>query len=122
MNVLIIDCNPFSSAAASAANNLVRCLLGAGGVAAVVPLLNKIGSGWTSTLIAAMWILFSSFWWAAIMWGPRWREEKRQRRERGSDNDEEKEGNVLNESLPNIEDGVAVEMKTAHGANAGGQK
>ena len=79
MNVLIVDCNPASSAAASAANNLTRCLLGAGGVAAVVPLLDKIGSGWTSTLIALVWFLFSAFWWVAIAWGPRWREEKRKR-------------------------------------------
>ncbi|KAI4127085.1 MAG: hypothetical protein LQ347_004745 [Umbilicaria vellea] len=122
MNVLIIDCNPVSSAAASAAFNLVRCLLGAGGVAAVVPLLNKIGSGWTSTLIAAVLILFSSFWWAAIIWGPRWREEKRQREEKRSGHDEEKEEKVLNESLSAIEDGVAVETRTAHGADAGSQK
>ena len=102
MNVLVIDCNPASSAAASAANNLVRCLLGAGGVAAVVPLLNRIGSGWTSTLIALVWLLFSSFWWVAIIWGPRWREEKRKRKEREVGADEEKRGNSAKEKLASV--------------------
>lgn len=37
MNTLVIDLNPNSAAASTAANNLIRCLLGAGAVAVVVP-------------------------------------------------------------------------------------
>lgn len=76
LSALVIDINPKSSAAASAANNLVRCLLGAGGVAIVNPLFNSLGRGWTATLIALVWVLTSSFWWLVIIWGPRWRKEK----------------------------------------------
>ena len=122
MNVLIVDCNPASSAAASAANNLVRCLLGAGGVAAVDPLRNRIGSGWTSTLIALVWLLFSSFWWAAIIWGPRWREQKRTRKQRESEGDERKRRDVGKEMLPEVENGVASETKSPNGTEAGWQK
>ncbi|MCJ1283825.1 hypothetical protein MMC26_003156 [Xylographa opegraphella] len=77
LNVLVVDCHPDSSAAASAALNLVRCLLGAGGVAAVIPLLDSIGSGWTGTMVTLIWILTSAMWWAPMIWGPRWRAEKK---------------------------------------------
>ena len=77
LSVLNVDCHPESSAAASAALNLIRCLLGAGGVAAVIPLLDKIGSGWTGTLVTFIWILSSAMWWAPLIWGPRWRKEKK---------------------------------------------
>ena len=76
LSALVIDTNPKSSAAASAANNLVRCLLGAGGVAIVNPLFNSLGRGWTATLIALVLVLTSSFWWLVIIWGPHWRIEK----------------------------------------------
>jgi hypothetical protein len=46
---LNIDVNPRSPAAASAAFQLVRCLIDAGGVALVTPLLNSLGFGWTGT-------------------------------------------------------------------------
>lgn len=81
LSALIIDINPKSSAAASASNNLVRCLLGAGGVAIVNPLFNALGRGWTATLIALVWVLTSSCWWVVIIWGPRWRREKASKEE-----------------------------------------
>ncbi|MCJ1292669.1 hypothetical protein MMC34_004222 [Xylographa carneopallida] len=81
LNVLIVDCHPDSSAAASAALNLVRCLLGAGGVAAVIPLLDRIGSGWTGTMVTLIWVLMSGMWWAPMVWGPRWRAEKKIRQD-----------------------------------------
>ncbi|MCJ1315171.1 hypothetical protein MMC15_000487 [Xylographa vitiligo] len=77
LNVLVVDCHPSSSAAASAALNLTRCLLGAGGVAAVIPLLDRIGSGWTGTMVTLIWIVASAMWWAPMIWGPQWRQEKK---------------------------------------------
>ncbi|MCJ1414634.1 hypothetical protein MMC32_000961 [Xylographa parallela] len=81
LNVLVVDCHPDSSAAASAALNLVRCLLGAGGVAAVIPLLNRIGSGWTGTMVTVIWILASAMWWAPMIWGLQWRQEKKMKQD-----------------------------------------
>jgi predicted MFS family arabinose efflux permease len=83
---LVIDINPDSTAAAGAAFNFVRCLLGAGGVAVAKPMLNSIGRGWTSTIVSFIWIGLSVCWWAAIAFGPRWRREKKEKKLR-------KEGN-----------------------------
>ena len=79
LNVLIIDCYPDSPSAATAANNLIRCLLGAGGVALVEPLLNSIGRGWTGTLLSFIWAIGSLLWWSAWIWGQRWRKEKKRK-------------------------------------------
>jgi MFS family permease len=59
MNVLIVDLNYSAAASATAANNLVRCLLGAGGAAVIMPLINRLGMGWTFTAIAGVWIALS---------------------------------------------------------------
>lgn len=80
---LIIDINPRSPAAATAAFTFVRCLIGAGAVAVVNPMLNSLGRGWTTTLIALVWVVMSSMWWAAIFWGPKWRKAKKSKK--GSD-------------------------------------
>ncbi|KAH8908294.1 putative MFS transporter [Coniochaeta sp. PMI_546] len=76
LTALLVDINPRSPAAATAAHQFVRCVLGAAGVAVVNPMLNGIGRGWTSTLIALVWVVFSACWWAVIYWGPKWRKQK----------------------------------------------
>jgi multidrug resistance protein len=77
LTALLVDINPRSPAAATAAHQFVRCVLGAGGVAVVNPMLKGIGRGWTSTLIARVWVVFSACWWAVIYWGPKWRAQKK---------------------------------------------
>jgi predicted MFS family arabinose efflux permease len=77
LTALVIDLNPQSPAAATAAFNLARCLLGAGGVALGNPMVTKLGRGWTSTLIAGVWVLLSSCWWLVIIFGPKWRRERK---------------------------------------------
>ncbi|KAH8651589.1 major facilitator superfamily domain-containing protein [Tricladium varicosporioides] len=74
---LVIDINPERPAASSAAFNLIRCLLGAGGVALVNLMLDSLGRGWTSTMIAFIWLGMSVCWWAVIAFGPRWRKAKK---------------------------------------------
>jgi multidrug resistance protein len=74
---LTVDINPRSPAAATAASQFLRCLLGAGGVALVNPMLDNLGSGWTGTVVAAVWVVMSVSWWSVIYWGPRWRSTKR---------------------------------------------
>jgi len=51
--------------------------VGAGAVAFVNPLLNAIGLGWTSVLVAGVWILISPVVLLITKYGPRWREEAR---------------------------------------------
>jgi hypothetical protein len=47
MNILIVDLYYETPATAMAANNLVRCFLGAGAAATVNPLIQRMGVQWT---------------------------------------------------------------------------
>lgn len=77
LNTLVVDCHQQRPATATAANNLFRCLFGAGAVAVAVPMIDRIGVGWTGTFVAGLWIVFSPGLWAVKRWGQGWREEKR---------------------------------------------
>lgn len=81
-STLIIDFYPTASATATAANNLLRCLLGAGATAVVEPMIQGIGRGWTFTLVALLLALLSPMLWAVYIKGMVWREERRLRTER----------------------------------------
>lgn len=52
MNVLIVDLYYSTPATVMAANNLVRCSLGAGAAAVVNPLVSKLGVQWTYGIVA----------------------------------------------------------------------
>lgn len=52
MNILIVDLYYETPATAMAANNLVRCFLGAGAAAAVNPLIKQIGVQWTYFIVS----------------------------------------------------------------------
>lgn len=81
ISALLVDSHPQSPAAATAAANFVRCLLGAGGVAATVPLIDAIGRGWTSTIFGLLWLALSPMLWAVMKHGPRWRREQKEKLE-----------------------------------------
>lgn len=79
LQILMVDLNPGHAAASTAANNLFRCLLGAGSTAVVIPMIEKMGVGWSYTFAALVWALFSPLliW---MMWtGPKWRKAKKAR-------------------------------------------
>ena len=80
--ILLVDIHPGRPATATAANNLIRCLLSAGASAVIIPMLNAIGRGWTYTLISIIWLLSSPCCIMLIKFGPRWRKEKRLREEK----------------------------------------
>jgi multidrug resistance protein len=81
MAILLVDLYPGKPATATAANNLVRCWMGAGAAAAVVPLVDAIGFGWTSTVAAGVWVGFMPVLAGLMWWGPGWRREAREKRE-----------------------------------------
>ncbi|PYH98113.1 MFS general substrate transporter [Aspergillus ellipticus CBS 707.79] len=64
LSTLIVDLNRNSPATAVAANNLFRCLLGAGASAVAAPMIDGIGIGWAGTLIALLWVVLSPCVWA----------------------------------------------------------
>lgn len=74
---LVVDLYPRSPATATAANNLARCLLGAGATALIIPMVNGIGRGWSFTLLALVLIVTSPMIWVVIWKGPQWREERK---------------------------------------------
>ncbi|KAI9837876.1 MAG: hypothetical protein M1837_002696 [Sclerophora amabilis] len=87
MSTLLIDIYPESPATAMAASNLVRCLLGAGAAAVVIPMQNKIGKGWTFTFVGLLLFVLSPTLWIVMKRGPRWREQKGLRDKETKDND-----------------------------------
>lgn len=52
VSTFLVDLYPDRSASATAALNVVRCLLGAGGTAAISPTVRAIGIGWTFTIFS----------------------------------------------------------------------
>ena len=81
LSTLIVDLNRSSPGTATAAMNLVRCWMGAGAVAAVVPLQNRVGLGWTAVIIAGCFALLSPIVLVVMKHGPRWRKQKASKEE-----------------------------------------
>ncbi|MCJ1253733.1 hypothetical protein MMC24_001545 [Lignoscripta atroalba] len=79
LSTMLIDLYPQSSATATAANNLCRCLMGAAGTAIIVQMIDAMGRGWCFTFIALIVLFFTPMLWAEQKWGPKWREARRVR-------------------------------------------
>ena len=82
MSTMLIDLYPLKPSTATAANNLVRCLMGAAGTAVIIQMIDGMGRGWCFTFIAAVVFLTSPMLWVLVKWGPKWREERRVRVEK----------------------------------------
>lgn len=76
-STFMVDCFPKQGASATAAVNLVRCLLAAGGTAAILPIVNAIGVGWTFTLLVGIMLASLGLVWIQMRYGSK----RRQRRE-----------------------------------------
>ncbi|RFU32908.1 hypothetical protein B7463_g3431, partial [Scytalidium lignicola] len=90
-SALIIDLYPGASASATAVNNLMRCSVGAVGVAVVQLVIDKLGTG-TTFLIFAI-ITASSSPLLAVEWfyGEGWRTERRNRLKAKEENRRQKQ-------------------------------
>jgi multidrug resistance protein len=75
LNTLIVDLHASSPATAVAANNLARCLVGAGAAAVGTPMIDKIGMGWTSVFVAGVWAAATPLLWLLAVRGQTWRAE-----------------------------------------------
>lgn len=73
-NGLLIDLHRDKPAAATAAINFVRCLMSAGGSAAIIPMCTAMNPGWTFTLIGTIYIILIG----VVVWimqnGLQWRQ------------------------------------------------
>ena len=81
LSTLVVDLYPQSPSTATAANNLVRCFMGAGGTGIIDLMLKGMGPGWCFTFISLVCMLASPMLWAELKWGPGWREERRAKEE-----------------------------------------
>jgi MFS family permease len=81
VNTFLVDVYPKKSASATAAMNLVRCLMGAGGTAAVLPIVNAIGVGWTFTILVGILLASVGFIVLQMMKGLKWRKRAAAREE-----------------------------------------
>lgn len=76
VTTLLVDIFNKQSASATAALNLSRCLMGAGGTAAIVPIVNAMGAGGAFTLFAGILLLAYALLLVQLRFGPRWRKER----------------------------------------------
>ncbi|KAI1622864.1 putative MFS transporter [Exophiala viscosa] len=74
LSVLLIDLYRSRAAAAIAAANLVRCLLGAGMTAVVNPMIIAMGLGWCFTFTALVQLATLPLLWVCMKYGVTWRE------------------------------------------------
>ncbi|RPD67367.1 MFS general substrate transporter [Lentinus tigrinus ALCF2SS1-7] len=78
---LIIDLAPSHGSAVTACNNLVRCSFGAAAVSVIDLMLKRLGTGWTYVLLSGLCIVFSPSYYILMHYGPRWRAQRRARRQ-----------------------------------------
>jgi MFS family permease len=72
-NAFIVDLHRELPATATAAVNLTRCLVSAGGVAVIVPMIDAWGRGWSFTFIGLVDLALLPVLWILVKFGPRWR-------------------------------------------------
>jgi len=77
-----VDSYPMHPSSVTAAQNIVRCLVGAGATAVVQPMLEAVGDGWTFTVLGALVLATLPPVWVQKKWGPGWRERRAVREER----------------------------------------
>lgn len=82
LGVLLVDLYPESPATATAANNLVRCFVGAAGTGVINLMVEGMGRGWCYTFIAGVCIVTMPSLQIVVKKGPKWREERRVRLQR----------------------------------------
>ncbi|THH09616.1 hypothetical protein EW145_g1904 [Phellinidium pouzarii] len=76
---LIVDLFPTQGSSVTAANNLVRCLMGAVAVSIINIITNAIGAGWTYTLCGLICLLTLPLVTLVLKKGPTWRKRRTER-------------------------------------------
>jgi MFS family permease len=79
---LLIDLYPQSPATVTAALNVCRCLLSAGGTSVIQYMIDAMGLGWCYTFVGLVIIAFTPLSAVVVKWGPKWREQRFLRVER----------------------------------------
>ncbi|KAF8265762.1 MFS general substrate transporter, partial [Lactarius quietus] len=73
---LLVDLVPKQGSSITACNNVVRCLMGAGMVTIINPIITAMGNGWAYVLLGGFCVLVAPLIWVEVRWGPIWRERR----------------------------------------------
>ncbi|KAI1109841.1 major facilitator superfamily domain-containing protein [Nemania sp. NC0429] len=111
VSTLIVDVNPGAAGSATAANNLTRCLVGAGASAFINPLMTAVGAGWAFTIIALSYVVFFPALWLVLKNGMRWRAAQARKAELRKQKQEQTQGG---EETPGRDD-VGKDVAPVHG-------
>ncbi|EED24402.1 MFS transporter, putative [Talaromyces stipitatus ATCC 10500] len=76
LTTLLTDIFPDRVSTASAAQNLLRCLLGAVGAAVVDQMLKSMGIGWCFTFMGLLILAATGLLWFEYIWGMEWRQKR----------------------------------------------
>lgn len=74
-NGLLLDLHRDQPAAATAATNFARCLMSAGGAAAILPMCHAMNPGWAFTFIAFIYVALLPVALCIMKYGMKWRQE-----------------------------------------------
>ncbi|KAK2613302.1 hypothetical protein N8I77_000223 [Diaporthe amygdali] len=105
-SVLIVDMYPMKAGAATAANNLTRCLVGAAATGSVAPMIDAIGVGWTFMIIGFLYMAGAPLLLLIMKNGIHWRGKIRAKEERKRVKAEEKKMKKSNQSAGQSADKV----------------
>ena len=81
-NTLLLDLHRGKAATATSAVNLVRCLMSAGGAAAIIPMCDAMTPGWAFTFLALIYFSLVPVIFWIMKKGQQWRNEMLEKRRR----------------------------------------
>jgi len=106
LNVLMVDIYPGKPSVATAANNIVRCELGAVFSAILLPLVDAIGWGWAYTLLALLFLGFFPVLFFVMHKGPKWRAQRKVKEDKAKAERQERR---------DVKSAAAIEKKNGSG-------
>ncbi|RDW69601.1 hypothetical protein BP6252_08621 [Coleophoma cylindrospora] len=112
LSTLVVDLYPQSPSTATAANNLVRCLIGAGGTGIIDIMIARMGRGWCFTFITLVCVVLSPMLLVSVKYGPKWREERRVRMEKAMEAKKTVQDTVEASQIPSPDTAAASEEES----------
>ncbi|GAA5917312.1 hypothetical protein JCM6882_008968 [Rhodosporidiobolus microsporus] len=95
ISTLLVDLFPGASASATAANNLARCLLGAGATAVIDPIIAKMGVGWAFTMLSLICVIFLPTLVLEWFYGQKFRQDRADRQAKAKREKEARQKDVV---------------------------
>ncbi|KAI5793284.1 major facilitator superfamily domain-containing protein [Geopyxis carbonaria] len=87
LSTFIVDLYPTKPSSATACNNLVRCLMGAGGTAAIESMLKAMGKGWCFTFVGLLCASMTPLLLVEKKYGMGWRLARAERERKRSESE-----------------------------------